>query len=906
MSPHNRKSRHTNIMRLKNLKQEALIEMKELEQSSLTGNKALDSLTLKQLKMISAKGVSSFNNEDLRNRIKNLSKLSDLNETIKFVDNYVDEHNFRTSIRTESELGVMDKNVSPSLNVAENVQDIEGVEAKYADAGDTKYTDQGQNDILSIGEFLSRPVQIANFQLSSSIYFNGSYNIWDLWSQVPSVRAKLRNFAYFKGDLNVQISLSGMPFHYGRMLVSYQPLNTQNKNLAEHQANLATASAWNMLFNNYLSQAPGSVTMDVRDNQPVTIHCPFICPKPMLRLFNHSSSAISAATSYDDFIDMGGVYFHTLNPIGSVSTTPSDVYCFIYAWASDVELGTSTATQIAITTESKKGKKDEREVGPVEHYSSGVANFLGHLSKVPYIGNFALASQMIAKGISGISSIFGWSKPTLIKQPLYVKNVGFQNGANTIGYDTNYKITLDPKQEITIDSTFLCDEDDMIVDKISGVETFITTFDWKVTDSIMVSPIFECGVTPMIGTYIVNTTSVVYTQPSAMQFAATPFSFWRGTIRFRFEVVCSAFHRGKIGFFYEPNIAQATLITAQQAMNKQFFKIIDIQETQTIEFDIGWAQTRAWARILDEGVKTYTPNFAPSIADDYDGWNGFIGVIPFTLLQSPDDSNVTINMYVSCDDLMVNYVTSKYFPDFRSVYTASQKGTSNVPVPRMELNQSSAETQTICLDFFGERPVSFRSLLKRYVTTAISTFGASVVTPGAIRGTHSMMPISNPNYGNTNTLAYRTLLTYLLYGYVGYRGGVRKRIRVYSDYTSQPLDQFRVSLVDADNLVNTYTSAADGNYQVSLEIGTVTMTPDSNAGVEVELPYYSINLFNLAFNDDPVGGGNYLFYQGWMSAYTFSLDTHGNVAAGGVIEDTAVSDDFSLMRFQGAPYFSSA
>jgi len=40
----------------------------------------------------------------------------------------------------------------------------------------------------------------------------------------------------------------------------------------------------------YLSQTYGCVSMDVRENTPHEMTFPFVCPQPMLRLFNNSSA----------------------------------------------------------------------------------------------------------------------------------------------------------------------------------------------------------------------------------------------------------------------------------------------------------------------------------------------------------------------------------------------------------------------------------------------------------------------------------------------------------------------------------------------------------------------------------------------------------------------------------------
>merc|ERR1712137_1330932 len=119
--------------------------------------------------------------------------------------------------------------------------------------------------------------------------------------------------------------MSGNPFHYGRILASYQPYPDLNKNLISLTAQDE--------IGNYYSQSPQSVVMDVKANEPVEMICPFISPKAVHRLFNSTTTAISAATPYADLESCGSLYIHILNLIDSVSTgTYVPVYLQVYAW----------------------------------------------------------------------------------------------------------------------------------------------------------------------------------------------------------------------------------------------------------------------------------------------------------------------------------------------------------------------------------------------------------------------------------------------------------------------------------------------------------------------------------------------------------------------------------------------
>jgi hypothetical protein len=844
-----------------------------------------------------------------KTRIKILSAINDIELTLDLLSIFEENKHFNDySIITESDVlsgevsvGLIDSSLEEKY---ENVTDIGGLEVDNEQSGSSQNTSQGQREILSLSSFLRRPIPIANFQIPLSSDVSVIYDIWDLYTINPTMRAKLRNYAYLRGNLNVRIAVSGTPFHYGRLLVSYQPYNDRNQNLISHAAALSADPGWRPLLLNYLSQSPGAATIDVRENKPLDIVCPFISTKPMHRLYNSATTAISSATSFDDLAEAGSIYLYSLNQVKSTSDTPSEVSVYIYAWMTDVELGTSTATQVGIVTESKI-LKDERDVGPVEKISSQMAEVSGVLSQVPVIAPFAKASQIALQGISKISSIFGWSKPIMLSPPNLVKNVGFQNGAHTIGYDTNYRITLDPKQELSVDPRIAGNgEDEMSIAYIAQRESYLTTFSWNDNSTVMASPLWTSAVVPHLHTSEFFPVSGKYgLQPTALAFSAAPFYYWRGDIEFRFDIVASNFHRGKLAFFYEPNVAQNVLINADIDTNKQFMKIIDIQETQSISFCVKWAYPRAWALAPDFDDLPLIHGPSASLASFIASANGYIGVVPLTTLQSPDDSDISINVYVKSSNIEYNLFCDDNVPTRREIVTESEV-ISQHAVTCYDLNESTADSTQIAQEHFGERPVSFRSLCKRYVATTSQGAAASVLTEKTILSTFNNIPVPSPIYGGTTSLV--SMIGYLRYAYLGVRGGMRKRIHHFINHQAVDLAQARVSL-DSPAIVVIPSTSYNVNPHYSKSIGTVTFVLGSSSGIEVEVPFYSNNLFAFSFADLLIGSNadNDMIVK-WSKSYTVAVDSFAANNAGFVVEETASGEDFTFFRFQGAPFFSTA
>lgn len=849
------------------------------------------------------------------------SRIRDIKSTISSYKRKLDT---LSMIVTESGIAEMSSgDVSSSVQqVSENLVDVVGDLPIEVSSGVSTVPSTGQTELLSLQEFLKRPVPLAQYDIAVGASSGVVIPAWDTFTLDPAVRAKLRNYAYLKADMHVRIAVSGSPFHYGRILASYQPYPERNANIQAHLNGLSINPAWRPLFLNYLSQAPGSATIDVKANQPLEMTFPFISTKPMHRLFNSGNAAIGTGTSYDDLADCGSLYLYTLNDVQSVSSgTSSAVSVFVYGWLENVELGTSTATQVAILTESKtiarrapkknskpkevSDKSDERKRGPVETISSSIASFANHLTTVPYIGPIATATTMAASAVSDISSVFGWAKPVMIKEGMLVKNQPFQNGALTIGSDTNYRIVLDPKQELSVDPR-VCgiETDDMNIGFLASIPSYFTTFTWAPTDDPLTYPMWQTLVNPGMNTNL-PLAGETYIQPTAMAMATDMFAYWRGSITYRFEIVCSSYHRGKLAFYFDPNWGQNNLINLNLSLNKQYFKIIDIQETQMVEFTVNWAYPRAWSRILGFPENTIMTDPALITTSLIDFGNGFVGVTPFTTLQSPDDSSISVNVYAYSNDMQVNYLDNSNLKVRERLILTESAIYDPEDIASMDLNSSSADTGDICLYHFGEQPVSFRSLLKRYVTSSI--FDVDPVTGDSTRFI-LYSPIVPPivgGYGSTE--APRTLFDYLRYAYLGLRGGVRYRYRMNGNMVDSAVDGAVTSLVSPSdtNTIPNVTTANGRTSNDALLTGSVNHIFNSNGGLEVELPMYTNNLFLFSFADDLVGSNT----SGDMEeTWVRNFQCHIRLASPQErlfhTLDVASAEDFTLMRFQGSPFYS--
>jgi len=855
------------------------------------------------------RNLSSTTSIDERKRIEYLisllNRIDELQLSIEVLNRIIG----RRAIVTESASSEQDKGAIDNKISEENFEEDAGNPVEVVSMGYSRSFQGGQRGVLDIQEYLARPVKLSSGTFALSTDYFLSLSLWSLFFAVPSVRAKLRNCSFIRGNLHYRFSVSGTPFHYGQFLVSPQPYSPSNVALTNLWSFVTTDK---LITANYLSQASGSAIVNVNENMPLEGVWPFICTQPMLRLFNNSSLVLGAGTDYDDMLEMGNLYIMTLNQIKSVSTSPSSLYYQVYAWMEDVEFTPNTGTQIAITTESKsRVKKDERVIGPVERISTALYNF-SNWSGISSISPFSKASTMAIGSVAQISALFGWSKPIMNTVPNYIRNEAFPNGATTIGFDMSHKIATDPQNELNVDSSLCGDsEDGMVLRNISSRMSFYNTYTWGHLNGPLATNIFCIPVTPNLVTLYSPTLTVA--QPTACAFAVQPFMYWRGTVKFRINICCSAFHRGKYAIYFEPNISQKALINATFSLNKQFIKVIDIQDTQTVEFCIGWANQRPWlvsgsavdALYINDGTVTSALGFA----------NGYITMVPFTALQSPDNSDVAVNVFVCCEDLQVSCPVASNLPKFRRIFTQSKSSVHSTEITCIYLNESTASTEGICEDYFGEQVVSFRSLLKRFVSSQqIATpVLTSVAFPGTLKNIMPILPVNMAPYSAT-ALTFTDnwdLFSYLRYSYLGIRGSIRVRFKILQSistvWVKSGLEEPSTTFVSSSSYIAPALTTTWQN--PSPLTGSTTFVPGVNSAYPVEFPYYSQNLFQICFSDSydtSTASTADTMATKWFRNFNFCYDSNTTTApASSLSIDKAAGEDFNLMRFQGASYYTS-
>lgn len=826
------------------------------------------------------------------------SRMEELDQAIALMTHSIEKSKM-DRIWTESgaamEVGSVEEE---KVLVRENVVDVGGDFENTSFVGST--LDLARPTRLLPTDFIMRPIKIAQLAVALNTNVGQQYNIWNLLSLDPSVRSKLRNYSLLRADLEITIEVAASPFHFGRLMISYIPKPASNEICT---AILGSASAYRFQLLQYLSQQIGSRVIDFRENKPLVITAPYVNYQPFCRLYvPGSATSLGTGTSIPDLSTMGTLCIYTLNQLkASNSTAPTSALVYIYARFVNVTLAGPTASQTAITTES-----GEMKTGPVERTATSLAVVADVLSEVPVFSPWAQASSVILRGAGKIAAMFGWSVPRIepsISPLQLVYNDPYTSNAVTIGRSQAHKMAFDPLQATGVDPRIVgISEDELTFASIANRLGLLDTFTWYPSDTPMSTILWSAAVVPNNNVLGPIAAGTAFVQPTPISFVSSLFDFWCGEIEYTFDFVASALHRGKVLIQVEPNIAQYALITANVQLNKQYSLVLDLQEAQRVSICVKWLQPRMWLRVpqMQLANRSVFSTLTPTALQGYA--NGYVSVTPFTTLQSPDGSSIAVNVFVRSGNLRVNQLDNVFVAQTRAF---TQSGFFPEDVTCKQMGEAVLDIGIQATLNFGEQPVSFRSYLKRFARTNNDQTLVAAINSGYV-WRPSIYPSIAANFGGT--AARPDVLSYLRYAFLGMIGSVRKRLAVTgTNFTA--MDRVTVTMNEPITGVGTNTPVLSSARPAGDAKGTLAFVPSTQGGIEVELPMYSNNYFlpSGISSTSTIKGGfdtNFdPFYSDSYSWYFWSTSSGTDVA--GLVEETAAAEDLMLMRWMGAPFFST-
>jgi hypothetical protein len=777
----------------------------------------------------------------------------------------------------ESTTGVLEtEEISETVTFVDNAG---GVYVNLPSSGNSVALVDNTDD-LSLGSFLARPTLIDTFTWSTGDLPGVKKTIkpWYNFLNSTPIKKKIENYAFLRGNLHIKVLINGTPFQYGAMRACYSPL------LGWVGDKIRTNTVTDVALGVPYSQQPGF----------------FLYPQSNsggempLRFFLHKNwMDITSATEVQN---MGTLNFFIFAPLAvAVTGGSTSVTVRTYAWMTDVQLMGATS-KFAL-------QGDEYGEGMVSAPASAVAAVAARLSSIPLIGRFARATEIGASAMSSIASLFGYTNVPVIEdvKALHPMNAPMLASAH-IGTPIQ-KLTLDPKQELSIDPSphGIGSADELSLAYLKTKESNFAVVNWSTTDTTG-TELFNMRVSPSLWDFvdIPNQSAVavgkrVYHTP--LSYIGGMFKHWRGDIIVRVKIVCTKFHKGRLKISYDP---RGNIAAVDPEENTVYTQIIDIGEKDDIEFVIPYHQDTGWLKHDQTIQDNWTAGNALVQRPGVD--NGIFTVRVLNTLTAPASGSLYLLFFVrGGDNFEFANPAGHIGPDSANIVPSffalqSQDTTDLTPTRITVGNPSKVLPERYALNF-GECVGSLRNILHRAMVFETTPFPTGLNgNYNIVRKAYKRMPYT-PGYftafvgtsaskivaasGNTgyvfNTMPH---IAYISGMFLGYRGGVNYIVTPSSD-NYDAIDDVRVV-----RATDTSASSAQNRY-INSVAGTALPTPSAKAHFLNRNWAFRDGIAGMAITDTRTNG-SLMFNIPDYNNYNFSLVDPSIYLTGSSLDGTDV------------------
>lgn len=721
----------------------------------------------------------------------------------------------------------------------------------------------------SLASFLARPVLIHTQAWVVGAGISTTIDPWSLFYDNVKVQKKVDGFYLQRFDLKIKLLINGSPFYYGKCLASYNPLGQQDA-----IDKLASSSSYKIITRSQRNH----VVLDACTSIGGEISCPYFHP--------NAYQEIDKA-----FTNMGTLSLDTFTNLNNSNGASSTVYIQIYAWADNVVLSVPTTKVHLMTSQADEYSSDVR-LAKKSNAKMSADRFM--TKTIPKITKYAVATTAFLNAVEGLGLMFGFSRPPVLENQKFVKNLVYGNVANSDAPECVHKLTLDSKQELTIDPRTVGIEpiDELQIMNAISRESFMAKFDWSPASSAG-TLIWSARVTPMqVAIQNVSAASTRFT-PTLLSYVSQLFEWWTGDIEYSFSVVASNYHKGRLLIVYDPSPPGVATVPDS---NSVYSRVVDISEVKDFTIRVAYSQGSPYMRVLTNtecasiiwptfGGQTYGVGMLTSgIPNEQIGSNGTISVYVLNPLLNPSASDTGIPTVL---------VKSKACENFRFAgvrnLSEAKIGTVLPNVPIVALQSQSLEspdtvisTKTVSTEqdvdknplvWFGETFSSLRPLLKRYnynisyyptnsanwdtvATTTLAEVYVWEVDKSNIPQYIGYDAIGFSGTGTNKKFPGRmTTLSYIMPMFVGMRGGIRYKYAFTSFWDSPatvPMTVSRnpdhqVTYESTLNIVSTsgaLNPALRNSNAPQISSGASVTRTDVQPVTEIELPYYSNSRFS--------------------------------------------------------------
>jgi hypothetical protein len=482
------------------------------------------------------------------------------------------------------------------------------------------------NDEQSIKSFLLRPIIIkqASFNITDTYSFLDSTSMpFTALNSANAVmwREKLRGIYGIRMDMRFRLVVNANRFQQGRYIMGWMPTAGMTRTLSALKEVALNNSHMATLVQR--TTVP-HVEVDLATDTVAELLVPFVSCKNFYNL----NAVLSALNDYP----LGYLNIYPYSPLVSPAGSTTAGYT-LYVSFENVQLFGASSPQSGLARHKRISDLEvsQKQLGPISSISESISRGFKEFANIPLLSTYANSISWVADRVTNVASVFGWSKPLagdsmakmLVLQAPNHNTVDGDSDARPLSY-------LSKPGVVALHGSSGTDFDEMDFAYIVRKPAWFQTMTWPTSTpagialtngSITVSP------------YTQTTVSGCFNyQPVA--FVASFFQFWRGSLRYRFKVVKTEFHSGRLSVAFYPGNTVATLTALEPYVQRQ---IVDIRDAVEFEFVVPYISDTPWSfgrtgilnfTVVDPLVAPATVSSSITILCEISGGEDFEVAIP--------------------------------------------------------------------------------------------------------------------------------------------------------------------------------------------------------------------------------------------------------------------------------------
>lgn len=485
-----------------------------------------------------------------------------------------------------------------------------------------------------LADFFAKPVLIGAVTWATSAVANTNlldFSVKGLLSGVPYAD-KLKGFGMFRAKFHVRIELNANPFQQGLLLLHYIP--NQVERVAGDPG--------------FLSRTNGSIQAKVQhpscyifaSDKSIEFDIPYISPSLYYDVVNNT-------------YDWGNVKLDVMLPLATGVGGPTDVELTAFGYFSECEFVAPIAPQSSSRVTVRKNEAVESEK-PVSSGLLSVSKAATDLANIPFLSSIAAPAAFVARHLAELTSYFGFSKPRLDSQLMFMTSQPGRLMNTSTGGDQSHPLGIVSDMGVdTLTTHSLTGMDEMSLAFLAKVPHYYGSVDWTTSqapDTTLVWEVLHPSILGIASSVSGGGKTMNYKQGGPIWYLSNFFRHWRGSMRMNVKIAKTVYHTGKIVVAYQPGDKPVQPSNATSVFCLR--NIIDISEQDEFTIEFPYLVWRTW---LETGINLVGGNRCM----------GGLRISVLNRLRCPQTASSTVKLFITFtfgDDFMFNAPCSTFDP----------------------------------------------------------------------------------------------------------------------------------------------------------------------------------------------------------------------------------------------------